>query len=56
MEEGVTYVAAAGNETKNFKSTSPAAYDKVLTATAMTDTDEGPRPACWVRERDDTQA
>lgn len=61
VEEGVTYVAAAGNETMNFKSTIPAAYDEVLTATAMTDTDgepgsEGPRPACRVRERDDTQA
>jgi subtilisin len=61
VEEGVTYVAAAGNETRNFKSTIPAAYDKVLTATAMTDTDgepggEGPRPTCRVRERDDTQA
>ena len=61
VEEGVTYVVAAGNETKNLKSSIPAAYDQVLTATAMTNTDgdpggKGRRPACRVRERDDTEA
>jgi len=36
---GVTYVAAAGNNKKDFDHTTPAAFDEVLTATAMTDTD-----------------
>jgi subtilisin len=37
VEEGITYVAAAGNNKKTFKKTTPAAYDEVLTATAMAD-------------------
>ena len=61
VEEGVTYVAAAGNSSENLKNSTPAAYDEVLTVTAMTDTDsdpggDGPRPACEPYERDDTQA
>lgn len=34
---GVTYVVAAGNENVDFKSSVPAAYNEVLTVTAMTD-------------------
>lgn len=39
---GVTYVASAGNESKNFARTAPASFDEVLTATAITDTDGQP--------------
>jgi len=61
VEKGVTYVAAAGNGSENLKNTTPAAYDEILTVTAMTDTDgdpggDGPRPACGAYERDDTRA
>ena len=34
---GVTYVVAAGNSNVNFKDSVPAAYDEVLTVTAMAD-------------------
>ena len=61
VKKGVTYVAAAGNGSENLKHTIPAAYDEILTVTAMTDTDgdpggDGPRPACRLREHDDTVA
>jgi subtilisin len=36
---GVTFVVSAGNSGADFKSTVPAAYREVLTATAITDTD-----------------
>jgi subtilisin family serine protease len=36
---GVTYVVAAGNESDDLQRHVPAAYDEVLTATAMTDLD-----------------
>ena len=36
---GVTFVVSAGNSGADFKTTVPAAYPEVLTATAMTDTD-----------------
>jgi subtilisin family serine protease len=39
---GVTYVVAAGNTAKDIKDDFPAAYDEVLAATAMTDTDGKP--------------
>jgi subtilisin len=39
---GVTYVVAAGNAGADFAGAIPAAYDEVLTATAMTDTDGMP--------------
>lgn len=42
VQEGVTYVAAAGSGTENFKSSAPAAHDEILTVTAMTDTDGDP--------------
>src|SRR4030095_13045736 len=34
---GVTYVVAAGNENTNFAGSVPAAYDEVLTVTAVAD-------------------
>jgi subtilisin len=39
---GVTYVAAAGNESNDIRDNIPAAYREVLTATAMSDTDGVP--------------
>jgi subtilisin len=48
---GVTYVAAAGNDAEDIAGRVPAAYDEVLTATAMADFDGrrgGKAPApCW---------
>ena len=57
---GVTYVAAAGNNSASLASYIPAAYPEVLTATAMTDTDglpgaTGPAP-CVKGQKDDTNA
>jgi len=37
--KGVTFVAAAGNDAKDFSTFTPAAYDEVLTVTAMADYD-----------------
>jgi subtilisin family serine protease len=37
VNAGVTYVVAAGNSTANFSGFVPAAYDQVLTVTAMAD-------------------
>jgi subtilisin family serine protease len=43
VKKGLTYVVAAGNDGVNFsKREIPAAYDEVLTATAMQDTDGKP--------------
>jgi subtilisin len=42
VASGVTHVAAADNFGVDFAGTIPAAYDEVLTATAMTDTDGQP--------------
>jgi subtilisin len=39
---GVTYVAAAGNSSTDFRATAPAAFDEVLTATAVADYDGKP--------------
>jgi subtilisin len=57
---GVTYVAAAGNNSSNLAGYIPAAYPEVLTVTAMTDTDGlpgglGPKP-CQKGQSDDTYA
>lgn len=38
----MTYVVSAGNDAIDFKTKTPAAYDEVLTATAMSDTDGVP--------------
>jgi subtilisin family serine protease len=58
---GVTYVVAAGNSGVDFKGSVPAAYDEVLTVTAMSDSDgqpggTGPAPACRTSEGDDRYA
>lgn len=58
---GITYVVAAGNSGTDFKGSVPAAYDEVLTVTAMSDSDgqpggAGPAPACRTSERDDRYA
>jgi len=37
VARGVTYVVAAGNDGVDFESTTPAAYDEVLTVTAVSD-------------------
>ena len=54
---GVTFVVSAGNAGVDFKSTVPAAYPEVLTATAMTDTDGLPGAlgpsSCSRKELDD---
>ncbi|HET8953388.1 MAG TPA: S8 family serine peptidase [Solirubrobacteraceae bacterium] len=54
---GVTFVVSAGNSGTDFKTTVPAAYPEVLTATAITDTDglpgaKGPA-SCAKKELDD---
>ena len=60
---GVTYVAAAGNDARDLKDVEPGAYDEVLTATAMADSDGLPggtsvNPACddFVGQTDDAAA
>jgi subtilisin len=50
---GVTYVVAAGNAPRDYQDSTPAAYDEVLTVTAMTDLDGrlgalDPRDSCPV--------
>jgi subtilisin family serine protease len=57
---GITYVAAAGNNSTSLASYIPAAYHEVLTVTAMTDTDGipggyGPAP-CIKGQTDDSYA
>jgi subtilisin len=42
ISAGVTYIAAAGNSTQDIKTIVPAAYNEVLTATAMSDSDGQP--------------
>jgi subtilisin family serine protease len=37
VQAGVTFVVAAGNDGVDFRSSTPAAYDEVLTVSAMTD-------------------
>lgn len=37
VAKGITYVVAAGNDDQDMKDFTPAAYDEVLTVTAMTD-------------------
>jgi subtilisin len=57
---GVTYVVSAGNDSKDFQNTVPAAYDEVLTATAMADGDGQPgglqEPGCESGQADDVAA
>jgi subtilisin family serine protease len=51
VKAGVTYAVAAGNESTDFAATVPAAYDEVLTVTAMADFDGRPggkaEPVCF---------
>jgi subtilisin len=61
VARGVTFVVAASNSAVNFANSVPAAYDEVLTVTAMTDTDgvpggTGPAPACFPGNTDDSYA
>jgi subtilisin len=60
---GVTYVVGAGNDSTDFQNFTPAAYDEVLTATAIDDTDgqpgglTPPSPAnCATHQGDDVPA
>lgn len=58
---GVTYVAAAGNDSVDMQGRKPAGYDEVLTATAIGDTDgqpgaAGPTAWCLDGQLDDTPA
>ena len=59
VNAGVTYVVAAGNENANFAGSIPAAYDTVLTVTAIADFNGKPgggaTPTC-VADVDDTPA
>ncbi|MBI2332983.1 MAG: S8 family serine peptidase [Chloroflexi bacterium] len=55
---GVTYVVAAGNETDNAANHVPAAYDEVITVSALSDSDgksggTGGAPTCRTCELDD---
>jgi subtilisin len=58
-DAGITYVVAAGNLARDFRSRVPAAYDEVLTVTALSDFDGQPgvlgSPTCRSDE-DDTFA
>ena len=58
VAKGVTYAVAAGNDTVDISTTVPAAYDEVLTVTAVSDSDgqpgsTGPPPTCRTGESDD---
>ncbi|MGH2727454.1 MAG: S8 family serine peptidase, partial [Actinomycetota bacterium] len=60
VEAGVTMVVAAGNHNENIKDISPAAYDEVITVTALADSDGtpcglGPVPPPF-NDPDDTMA
>jgi subtilisin family serine protease len=55
---GVTYAVAAGNETDNAANHVPAAYDEVITVSALSDSDGKPggtggAPTCRTGELDD---
>jgi subtilisin family serine protease len=61
MAKGITMVAAAGNYTKDFANTVPAAYDDVLSVTGMADFDGlpgglGTNPAQCESDGDDSSA
>lgn len=60
VNAGVTYVVAAGNSATNFAGSVPAAYDEVLTVTAMSDGNGQPGggtpPTCRTGEGDDVTA
>lgn len=59
VSTGVTFVVAAGNDHTDFKDSVPAAYDEVLTVTAMADFNGQPgggAPATCRSDVDDTDA
>jgi subtilisin len=59
VEAGITYVVAAGNSAVDFRATAPAAFDEVLTVTAMADFNGQPgggAPATCRVETDDAAA
>lgn len=60
VEKGVTIVVAAGNSEEDLRTTVPAAYNEVLTVTAMADYDGLPggraAPRCGAGDHDDTAA
>jgi subtilisin family serine protease len=59
VNAGVTYAVAAGNSTQNFNNFVPAAYDEVLTVTAVADFNGQPgggAPATCRSDVDDTAA
>ncbi len=61
VSAGVTYVVAAGNSGADLKGFVPAAYDEVLSVTAMSDSDgasggAGGAPTCRIGETDDAPA
>jgi subtilisin len=59
VAKGITYVVGAGNESNDFSTNVPAAYDEVLTVTAIADFDGRPggaaAPTCRA-DVDDTSA
>ncbi len=58
--KGLTFVVAAGNDNQDLAGFTPAAYDEVLTVTAIADGDGQPgglkNPTCRTGETDDTPA
>jgi subtilisin family serine protease len=59
VAEGVTYVVAAGNDGEDLKNSVPAAYDEVLTVTALSDFNGQPgggATATCKTDRDETAA
>ena len=60
VAQGITYVVAAGNDTKDFAGAVPAAYKEVLTVTAVTDYDGMPGGkksfGCQFFDKDDSGA
>lgn len=58
VREGVTYAVAAGNDAEDAAKHVPAAYDEVITVSALSDSDgkaggEGGAPSCRTGEKDD---
>jgi subtilisin family serine protease len=61
VQAGVTYAVAAGNESSDASGSTPAAYDEVITVSALSDSDgktggAGGAPGCRAEESDDTIA
>jgi subtilisin len=60
VQKGVTVVVAAGNDSEDLRNSVPAAYNEVLTVTAMADYDGLPgsrsAPGCGAGDRDDSAA